>query len=92
MQIHRYAAYLTDLGYRSVAARTHREGLSPRYRLAAPHANAMPTYYGVFIELKSHPFYIGTLFVPQAISTEENPHPLVSAFVRQVAAGPSHQT
>jgi CTP synthase (UTP-ammonia lyase) len=34
------------------------------------------------IELPRHPFYVGTLYVPQARSTEQNPHPLVSAFVK----------
>lgn len=38
------------------------------------------------IELPGHPFYIGTLFVPQMRSTERQPHPLVTAFVRAVAA------
>jgi CTP synthase (UTP-ammonia lyase) len=33
------------------------------------------------IELPAHPFFLGTLFVPQTRSTFETPHPLVSAFV-----------
>jgi CTP synthase (UTP-ammonia lyase) len=33
-----------------------------------------------------HPFFVGTLFVPQALSTPERPHPLVSAFLRTAAA------
>ena len=33
------------------------------------------------IELPSHPFFMGTLFVPQAGSTEATPHPLVTAFL-----------
>jgi CTP synthase (UTP-ammonia lyase) len=37
------------------------------------------------VELPGHPFFIGTLFVPQARSTPSAPHPLVSAFVRAVA-------
>jgi len=36
------------------------------------------------LELPGHPFYMGTLFGPQARSTPEHPHPLVSAFVRAV--------
>lgn len=36
------------------------------------------------IELPGHPFFIGTLFVPQARSTLQCPHPLVNAFVRAV--------
>ena len=37
------------------------------------------------IELPSHPFFIGTLFVPQILSTPEKPHPLVTAFLESVA-------
>ena len=33
------------------------------------------------IELPGHPFYVGTLFVPQVKSTADSPHPLVSSFV-----------
>jgi CTP synthase (UTP-ammonia lyase) len=38
------------------------------------------------IELPGHPFFLGTLFVPQTRSTPERPHPLVTAFV-EAAAG-----
>lgn len=34
------------------------------------------------LELPHHPFFIATLFVPQARSRPEAPHPLVSAFLR----------
>lgn len=34
------------------------------------------------VELPNHPFYIGTLFVPQLRSSLERPHPLITAFVR----------
>ena len=33
------------------------------------------------LELPDHPFFVATLFVPQARSTEREPHPLVTAFV-----------
>src|SRR5687768_4397806 len=36
------------------------------------------------IELPGHPFFLGTLFVPQTRSTAEQPHPLVTAFMRAV--------
>ena len=36
------------------------------------------------IELPGHPFFVGTLFVPQARSTPENSHPLVTAFLASV--------
>lgn len=36
------------------------------------------------VELPGHPFFVGTLYVPQARSTPSTPHPLISAFVRSV--------
>jgi len=33
------------------------------------------------VELKGHPFFIGTLFVPQANSSVERPHPIVTALL-----------
>lgn len=36
------------------------------------------------VELPEHPFFIGTLFVPRARSTNEGPHPLVTAFLAAV--------
>jgi CTP synthase (UTP-ammonia lyase) len=38
------------------------------------------------IELPNHPFFIGTLFVPQTRSTSDNPHPLVTAFLKVVSS------
>ena len=34
------------------------------------------------VELAEHPFFVGTLFVPQLTSTPSAPHPLVSGFIR----------
>jgi len=34
------------------------------------------------VEYPEHPFFIGTLFIPQVRSTSGNPHPLVNAFLR----------
>lgn len=34
------------------------------------------------VELPKHPFYVATLFVPQARSTPDQPHPLINAFLR----------
>jgi CTP synthase (UTP-ammonia lyase) len=34
------------------------------------------------LELENHPFYVATLFLPQASSTPEHPHPLIRAFLR----------
>ncbi|VAW13189.1 CTP synthase [hydrothermal vent metagenome] len=36
------------------------------------------------IELENHPFFIATLFVPQDNSTKENPHKLVTEFLKTV--------
>jgi CTP synthase (UTP-ammonia lyase) len=36
------------------------------------------------IELPGHPFFLGTLYVPQTTSTAEHPHPLVTAFLKAV--------
>lgn len=36
------------------------------------------------IELPGHPFFVGTLFVPQLRSTPAQPHPLINAFLRAV--------
>lgn len=41
------------------------------------------------IEHPDHPFFIGTLFVPQARSTPQAPHPLVTAFLRAASVGVS---
>lgn len=37
------------------------------------------------MELDDHPFFVATLFVPQARSSPDAPHPLVNAFLRSVA-------
>jgi CTP synthase (UTP-ammonia lyase) len=38
------------------------------------------------IEHPQHPFYVGTLYLPQAASTAEAPHPLVVEFLRTAAS------
>jgi CTP synthase (UTP-ammonia lyase) len=37
------------------------------------------------IELPNHPFFLGTLYVPQVRSTEDAPHPLVAGFIEACA-------
>ncbi len=39
------------------------------------------------MELATHPFYLGTLFVPQARSVRGKPHPMVLDFCRKAASG-----
>ncbi len=34
------------------------------------------------VELAGHPFFVGTLFVPQMSSTREVPHPLITEFIK----------
>jgi GNAT superfamily N-acetyltransferase len=34
------------------------------------------------VELAGHPFFVGTLFIPQLTSTPGTPHPLVSGFIQ----------
>ena len=36
------------------------------------------------IEILDHPFFVGTLFVPQAKSSKSIPHPLIGGFIRAV--------
>ena len=36
------------------------------------------------VEILNHPFFLGTLFVPQTQSRKEKPHPLVSGFLQAV--------
>src|SRR6266404_1645379 len=38
------------------------------------------------VELPEHPFFVGTLFVPQLSSTPSAPHPLVSSFIQACCA------
>ena len=36
------------------------------------------------VEIPSHPFFIGTLYVPQARSTPERPHPMINSFLQSL--------
>jgi CTP synthase (UTP-ammonia lyase) len=36
------------------------------------------------VELEDHPFFIGTLFVPQSGSTPERPHPIIKGFLEAI--------
>jgi CTP synthase (UTP-ammonia lyase) len=39
------------------------------------------------MELENHPFFIGTLYVPQARPSAAAPHPLVTGFLAAASAG-----
>ncbi len=60
-------------------------GLNPAYRDPLEAAGLIVS--GVdgdgevrIMEMPGHPFFLGTLFVPQARSTGERPHPVLAAF------------
>jgi CTP synthase (UTP-ammonia lyase) len=36
------------------------------------------------LEYPEHPFFVGTLFVPQTQSTEDKPHPLLTGFLKAI--------
>lgn len=63
-------------------------GLNPAYEEQLQSAGMVVTGRDIhhearILELPSHPFFLGTLFVPQARSRERSPHPLVRAFVER---------
>jgi CTP synthase (UTP-ammonia lyase) len=39
------------------------------------------------VELPDHPFFLATLFLPQARSTRANPHPLLQGFAAALGVG-----
>ena len=65
-------------------------GLNPAYQDALDHAGLAisgtdPQGEARILELAAHPFFMGTLFVPQARSRPGAPHPLLLAFCRAAA-------
>lgn len=66
-------------------------GLNPEYRdrlhAAGFHVSGVDSDGEPRImELSDHPFYIGTLFVPQARSSREHPHPIIQGFISAAKA------
>jgi len=66
-------------------------GLNPEYRSGVEERGLAISGTGTdgaarVFELPEHPFFIATLYVPQARYRPENPHPLVMAFVAAVSA------
>ena len=41
------------------------------------------------VELPDHPFFLATLFLPQARSTAASPHPLLAGYAAAATAGVS---
>jgi len=62
-------------------------GLNPAYREqisqgALKVAGTGPAGEVRVVELSGHPFFVGTLFLPQLSSTADRPHPLIVAYLR----------
>lgn len=65
-------------------------GISPDYRDRLESAGLRTTGWDEeleprIIELPDHPFFVGTLWVPQMNSRPGRPHPLVTGFCRAAA-------
>ena len=61
-------------------------GINPAYRVTLIAAGLQITgtdHDGEprLLELPTHPFFVGSLFVPQLASTPAHPHPLLTGFV-----------
>lgn len=68
-----------------------RYGLNPAYRDPLEAAGLIVS--GVdddgdvrIVEMRDHPFFMGTLFIPQVRSTREHPHPVLLAFLTAARA------
>jgi CTP synthase (UTP-ammonia lyase) len=66
-----------------------RYGVDPAYRDAFAPAGLASTGFGEdgelrIVELRGHPFFVATLFVPQMRSTPDRPHPLLKGFADAV--------
>jgi CTP synthase (UTP-ammonia lyase) len=66
-------------------------GVNPDYRPRLEAAGMVVSGMGGqgevrIVELSVHPFFIATLFLPQARSTAERPHPLITGYGRAAAA------
>ena len=44
------------------------------------------------VELPDHPFYVATLFLPQARSSPASPHPLLSGYAAAVRGAADHRS
>ncbi len=66
-------------------------GVNPAYRQQLEQGGMVTSGVGGqgevrIVELPTHPFFVATLFLPQARSTPERPHPLVAGFAAAAAA------
>ncbi len=65
-------------------------GLNPEYRRRLEAGGMVTSGVGRegevrIVELPAHPFFMATLFLPQARSTAEHPHPLLIGYAAAVA-------
>jgi CTP synthase (UTP-ammonia lyase) len=66
-------------------------GVNPDYQPALERAGLRVSGRGSggefrIVELPAHPFFLATLFLPQARSTESAPHPLLAGYAAAVLA------
>lgn len=66
-------------------------GVSPEYAELLTDGGLSATGWSAdgeirIVELRSHPFFVGTLFLPQLRSTPAEPHPLLEGFVEAARA------
>jgi len=66
-------------------------GLSPEYREQVEKGGLQVTGLDEngevrIVELRGHPFFVATLFLPQLLSQPGGPHPLFLAFLKAAAA------
>ena len=65
-------------------------GVNPQYRRQLEAGGLVTSGVGGdgevrIVEIPAHPFFLATLFVPQARSTAERPHPLIAAYAAAAA-------
>lgn len=66
-------------------------GLNPEYREQVENGGLQVTGLDEneevrIVELRGHPFFVATLFLPQLSSQPGGPHPLILAFLKAAAA------
>ncbi len=66
-------------------------GVNPAYRRLLEAGGMVVSGVGSegevrIVELPTHPFFIATLFLPQARSTAESPHPLIAGYAAAAIA------
>jgi len=66
-------------------------GVNPEYRRRLEAGGMVTSGVGDegevrIVELPAHPFFLATLYVPQARSTADDPHPFIAGFAAAAAA------